>query len=272
MKQEVTFHYFVVSDSIGETGLAVARSALTQFPKVKSMLHSHTFITSEEGLIEVLDEALELDAFVFGTITSPQLMTVIDDYEKNKGLIFFDILGPIIQQIGLRTGNEPMEIPGAEYQLTDKYFSRIKAMEFCIAYDDGKDPTGFYESDIIILGVSRTGKTPLSMYLANEGYKVSNLPIIPETDLPEELFKIDRKRIIGLTNEPESIQGHRLNRMREYGMPETSRYASLERAQEEIAFSDELYRRLAVPVINVHNRSIEETASLIIQILNLKPL
>ena len=164
---------------------------------------------------------------------------------------------------------KPTKIIGAQHELSDRYFDKIRAMEYCMSFDDGKDPKGFEEADIILLGVSRTGKTPLSMYLAMLGYKAANLPLIPENELPEILFKLDPNKIVGLTNRVEVINQHRDARMREYGITSPTKYASFDRIQEEFDFAQEVYKRIGCQTLDVSQRSIEESAAIILKMLDL---
>ena len=170
---------------------------------------------------------------------------------------------PLTSCIEEQYQEKSLQEPGALHKLDSSYFNRVSAMEFAVRYDDGKDPKGFQKADIVILGVSRTSKTPLSMYLANLGYKVANLPIIPEARVPEELFKISPKRIIGLTTEASTLANIRQSRLASLGLKSSSLYSDRQRIQEELAYASDLFEQLGVLTINVENRSIEETAVLV---------
>jgi regulator of PEP synthase PpsR (kinase-PPPase family) len=163
---------------------------------------------------------------------------------------------------------EPKREAGLNRRLTSYYFDKIEAIEFAVKYDDGKDPRGFRKADVVLIGISRTSKTPLSMYLANKNLKVANLPLVPEVEPSEELFKISPRKIIGLTNSPEVLNNIRRERLKDMGVKHDSAYADLNRILEELEYADKIFERLRCPVIDVSQRAIEETASIIISIIS----
>lgn len=262
-------HYFILSDSIGETAVKLVKSILAQFPTVSAKMHRHTFISDASHLKRLLEKAKSLNGLVYITIADINLATIAEEFCKDNTIYYFNLIQPHAFEVSKRTGVMPSEISGAQHELDDHYFHRIKAMEFTINYDDGKDPNALEEADIVVLGVSRTGKTPLCMYLAVMGYKTMNLPLIPENNLPDKLFEINPKKIIGLMNDASIIHKHRISRMREYNMSGTSRYASEDRIKDELIYADEIYKELGCAVIDVTDRSIEESASIILDIMNL---
>lgn len=268
-QQTQPLHFLVISDSIGETATKLAKAAIAQFPSANIVLHKFMFISNKEMLDNALNVAKEKESIIFLTIVDSELAQYADTFAKENHLRLYNLIQPITSEITKRIGTEPSKKIGAQHDLSAEYFDRVKAMEFCMMYDDGKDPKGFAEADIVLLGISRTSKTPLSMYLGTLGYKVANLPLIPENDIPPILFEIDKNKIVGLTNADHIVNQHRENRMREYGMPSGTRYASMERVHEELQFSNELYEKLGCFVINTAERSIEETASIIIHELGL---
>ena len=270
-KKNQTLHYFILSDSIGETAQKVARAALVHFPSAKTVLHKYTFISNIEKIDEIIHDAVKYDGLLFMTIANSELASYVEAKCIETGLICYNLIQPFTLEIERRLGVNPTSLAGAQHELSDEYFDRIEAMEFCMKYDDGKDPKGIGEAEIVLLGISRTGKTPLSMYLATLGYKVCNLPLIPENDLPSIVFEIHKNKIIGLTNNIEVVNKHREIRMLEYGIPKGSRYASENRVKQELDYADEVYRTLGCPVINVADRSIEETAHIISEIMKLTP-
>ncbi|MGX7106933.1 pyruvate, water dikinase regulatory protein [Hutsoniella sourekii] len=266
---EPILHYYILSDSIGETAIKVARSALAQFPNLHTVLHKYTFITNEETIKTILIDAEKNEGLIFMTMVDNDLARFVEKFCIQTGLICYNLIQPFTLEIERRVGIQPSSIAGAQHELSQEYFDRIRAIEYCMHYDDGRDPSGLEEAEIVILGISRTGKTPLSMYLGTLGYKTMNIPIIPENDPPQLLFKINHKKIIGLTNDVEVVNRMRESRMIEYGLGTGSKYASPERIQQEIDYADDLYRQLDCPVINVADRSIEESASIILDIMKL---
>lgn len=264
-----TLHYFILSDSIGETAIKVAKSVLAQFPTARTILHKYNFISSKTQLQTILEEAEKVDGLLFMTIVDNDLAAYTEKYCIETGLICYNLIQPFSLEIERRLDLSPTAKAGAQHELSDQYFKRVKAIEFCMAYDDGQDLDGISHADIILLGISRTGKTPLSMYLGTLGYKVLNIPIIPENSPPKELYEIDSQKIIGLINDVETINKHREQRMMEYGMGTGSKYASKERIQEELDFAKDLYQSLNCFIVNVADRSIEESSSIILDHLGL---
>ena len=260
-----SIHLFLISDSIGETALKVAQAAIVQFPSIESVLHKWVFISKDEDLSSLKKSLIDHQGIALLTLADQNLAEEITQFCQTHDLDYFNLLQPLTQLIEKRTLVKPSQEAGAQHELDAAYFKRIEAMEFASKYDDGNNPSIFDEADILLLGISRTSKTPLSMYLATLGYKVTNLPLIPENSLPDSLFKIDRKKIIGLTTDLEIIQKFRQKRMEEFGIQGASQYASRSRIQAELDYADQIYQQLECPVINVADRSIEETAQLIIQ-------
>ena len=162
---------------------------------------------------------------------------------------------------------EPLREAGVIRKMDKSYFNRVEAIEFAVKYDDGKDPRGLLKADLVLVGISRTSKTPLSMYLANKHIKVANVPLVPEVPIPKELDSVEPRRIIGLTNSPEKLNVIRTERLKAMGLNGSANYAKLDRILEELDYSEEVMKRLKCPVINVANKAIEETAGIILDIL-----
>lgn len=258
---------YVISDSAGGTANNIAQAALAQFPNLKYDLKIFPFIREEKQLTSILERSKIQQAIILHTFVDNDLVDILHSYCSSNQLTCYDILNPIITEISKRTDQKPEHFAGAMHRLDDQYFDRIGAMEFAVTYDDGKDPKGFLEADILILGVSRTSKTPLSIYLANQNYKVANLPLLPENELPKELWEVDPKKIVGLTNDQEVLRNIRRERMMSYGLSPDTHYSSVERIQNELSFAQELYEKLGCQIIDVANKSIEETAAIIINSL-----
>ena len=207
---------------------------------------------------------------VIYTIINPDLVQLTQDFCEENQLYSMNVLTPPVEEVAKRTGVKPTGEPGALHHLNKNYFKRIKAMEFAVKYDDGKDPKGFLKADIVLLGVSRTSKTPLSLFLANKNLKVANLPLVPHAQIPEQLWQVDPKKIVGLTNDPAVLNGIRKERMRAYGLDPDTAYSDIDKIKEELEFANKLYEKLGCIVINVATLSIEETASMILNELNLE--
>ncbi len=267
-KQVVTI--FVISDSAGETASKLAQATMAQYPTIEFELFRRTFITNETILQQALADAKKKDAIILHTMAEQHLLKITHDYCEEHDLYNLDVLSPAIQEVKRRTGVAPSGEPGAMHHLDENYFRRIKAMEFAVKYDDGKDPRGFLEADVVLLGVSRTSKTPLSLFLANKNLKVANLPLVPQAHIPKQIWEVDPSKIVGLTNDPDVLNGIRKERMIAYGLNPDTAYSDIEKIKEELLFANDLYKKLGCVVINVATLSIEETASIIMDALNLE--
>lgn len=261
---------FVISDSAGETATKLAQATMAQFPTVEFNLYRKTFVNDKESLIKALTDAKKHDAMILFTMINENLSTLLQDFCEESGLYSFDVLSSTINEIEARSGVKASREQGALHHLNKNYFKRIKAMEFAVKYDDGKDPRGFLEADVVLLGVSRTSKTPLSLFLANKNLKVANLPLVPQAHIPKQLWEVDPKKIVGLTNDPNVLNSIRKERMRAYGLNPDTAYSDIDKIRAELEFAADLYEKLGCVVINVASLSIEETASMIMNALNLE--
>ncbi len=257
---------FIVSDSIGETGELVAKAAISQFrPRLQhTKLKRFTHIDSLDHIKEITELAKEQNASILYTLVRADMRDAIVKYCKEYQLHCVDLIGPILQILEKQLDEKPFEEPGLVRKLDEDYFKKIEAVEFAVKYDDGRDPRGLLQADIVLIGVSRTSKTPLSQYLANKRYKVANVPLVPEVEPPEELFKIDPDKCFGLVTTPEKLNFIRKERLLAIGLNEEASYAKIERIQEEIVHFDRIVNKIGCRVIDVTNRAVEETANLII--------
>ncbi|MDR1473934.1 MAG: kinase/pyrophosphorylase [Lactobacillales bacterium] len=270
MSEKITIHLYVISDSVGDTAVKVAHANMAQFATIAFIFHRKSFVRTLDVLKTQLEKALVNKGLIMHTLVEKELQKYINNFCAEHGLFCQDLLQPTITEITRRTGVEPARKLGAQHQLNENYFKRIKAIEFAVKYDDGKDPSGFLRADIIILGVSRTSKTPLSLFLANKNIKVANLPIMPQAKIPDELWKVDPKKIIGLTNSAKTISNIRMERMRSYGLEEDTEYSNINNIKKELKYADNLYEKLGCQIINTTKLSIEETATMILDALNLE--
>lgn len=270
MTKKITM--YVLSDSAGETASKLAQASMAQYDQldVEIQLIKRNFIETKEDLLIGLEEAKELEAIVLQTMISEDLVNISNEFCQRNNLFTIDALSPLVNEVSRRSGIEPSRVPGALHYLNDNYFERINAMEFAVKYDDGKDPRGFLEADILLLGVSRTSKTPLSLFLANKNLKVANLPLIPEAHIPPQIWEVDPKKIVGLTNDPKVLNAIREERMRAYGLRPNTAYSDINKIEAELKFANELYNKIGCIIINVAQKSIEETASIILSKLELE--
>ncbi|GEQ37570.1 pyruvate, water dikinase regulatory protein [Tetragenococcus halophilus] len=267
-KQNLTI--FVISDSAGETASKLAQATMAQYPTVEFVLFRRTFITTDESLLKALKDAEKHNAIILHTLINKHLVEITHQFCDKHQLYQFDVLTPPVLEVEKRSGVAPSNEPGAMHHLDKNYFRRIKSMEFAVKYDDGKDPRGFLEADVVLLGVSRTSKTPLSLFLANKNLKVANLPIVPQAHIPKQIWEVDPNKIVGLTNDPEVLNTIRKERMIAYGLNPDSAYSDIDKIKEELDFAKDLYEKLGCITINVASLSIEETASVILNELDLE--
>ena len=270
VREEITVEkpiIYACSDSLGETAERVARAAASQYDKQEFNIIRVPYIRSEQQIEELVCKAEANKAMICYTIISPSLRRKLRELTKTANVTVVDIIGPMLAGVGTLTDTEPTLKAGMIHQLDEEYFKRVEAIEFAVKYDDGKNPMGFLKADIVIVGVSRTSKTPLSMYLANKQLKVANVPLVPEIPPPEELFKVPSSRIIGLLIDPYTLNEIRCARLKAMGLTDGANYADIRRIQEELEYARAIMQQLHCMIINVSNRAIEETASLILEYL-----
>jgi regulator of PEP synthase PpsR (kinase-PPPase family) len=257
-------YVYVCSDSVGETAEAVVRATFRQFHPDQVKLKRFGNIRTEAEITAMLKEAAGVKAFVAYTLVQPELREIMKTESIRHGVRTVDIMGPMVQAYVDTFNDAPKRVPGLLHVLDDEYFKRVEAIEFAVRCDDGREPSSMQAADIVILGVSRTSKTPLSIYLAHKGYKVANLPLVPEVRLPEELNRVARGKLIGLTMETEAITKIRTERLKVVGLPFGALYADFGRVQVELRYAREVMERYGCYIIDVSNRAIEETACLIL--------
>lgn len=258
---------YALSDSIGDTAEQVARATASQFDLGRFDIIRVSYIDSEDQIEEVLKAAAATGSVVCHTMVSPKLRTAMAEMARNYNVYTIDIMGPMIRAVQEATTLTPKLQPGLMHKLDQEYYRRVEAVEFAVKYDDGKNPWGIPKADIVLIGVSRTSKTPLSMYLAHKRLKVANVPLVPEVPPPQELFQMPACRIVGLVINPYKLNEIRAERLRTMGLDSEASYASIDRINEELEHAQEIMRRLHCPVIDVSNKAIEETANKILEII-----
>lgn len=261
---------YVLSDSIGETGQQVAKAAISQFDAGKYETRRFPYITEKEQIRDILEEARAENVVIAYTIVIDELKDFLEERASEYNMKTVDLITPLIDAIGEVVGRKPRKEAGLIRKLDEKYFKKVEAVEFAVKYDDGKDTRGIKRADIVLVGVSRTSKTPLSMYLAHKNLKVANVPLVPEVPPPDELFEVDPKKIIGLTTNPIKLNEVRQERLKALGLGDSANYASMDRILKEIEYAENLMKRLECPIIDVSNKAVEETAGIILEILQYK--
>ncbi|WP_428909159.1 pyruvate, water dikinase regulatory protein [Niallia sp. Krafla_26] len=255
---------YVVSDSLGETAELVTKAAISQFNQTDHfMIKRFPFVEEISNVDEVIYLTKRDQGMIVYTLVRPEIREYLKEAAKREQIIAYDVIGPLINHIQTVSGKQPLYEPGIMHKLDEDYFKKVEAIEFAVKYDDGRDPRGVLKADLVLIGVSRTSKTPLSQYLAHRRVKVANVPIVPEVDPPEELFSIDPKRCIGLKISPETLIGIRTERLRSLGLSDSANYAKIERIKEELSYFEKVIDRIGCPVIDVTNKAVEETANII---------
>lgn len=259
---------YVISDSVGETAQQVTKAAISQFKiNEECEIRRFPYVMDENFLLEILEGGKSEDAIIVYTLVDENLLNVTKKFCEKENLSNIDLMTPILKEIANKTQMKPKREPGIIRKLDESYFKRVEAIEFAVKYDDGKDPRGILKSDIVLVGISRTSKTPLSMYLANKNIKVANVPLVPEIPIPKEVFEIDTKKIIGLTNTPEKLNQIRAERLKALGLSSNANYANLDRILQELDYSEQVMKKIGCPVIDVSSKAIEETAGIILDII-----
>jgi len=254
---------YVVSDAAGETGELVVRAAIAQFHPLNAEIRRASFVTTTEAIEEVMTKVRHHNAIVMFTLVIPHLREHMKLLAVKYNIKAIDLLGPFIETLEERTGKKSRQEPGLNHLLDADYFKKVEAVEFAVRYDDAKDPSGVLKADIVLVGVSRTSKTPLSMYLAHQKFKVANVPLVPEIKVPEELFAVPRHKVIGLTIDLNYLNIIRRERLKALGLPDSAAYANTKRIEFELNYAKTITDKLGCKVIDVSHRAVEETASLI---------
>lgn len=254
---------YACSDAVGETAEAVAKATLRQFPTESVQIKRCGQLRKEEEIIKIVSEAKQTGGFISYTLVQPELRELMKDEARRLGVIAVDVMGPMMQGFIDTFGGFPRKEPGLLHSMDAEYYRRIEAIEFTVKYDDGKDVRGLLQAQVILIGISRTSKTPLSVYLSHKGIKVANLPLIPEVAPPSELSLVKDALIVGLTMQPDKLLDIRAERLKALGLPASAQYASLERIQEELAYAEQIMNDMGCSKIDVTNRAVEETAGII---------
>ncbi|MDR7002415.1 regulator of PEP synthase PpsR (kinase-PPPase family) [Neobacillus niacini] len=258
---------YVVSDSVGETAELVVKAVATQFNGGHVEIRRNSYVEDFEDIEDVILLAKEGQSIIAYTIVVPALKDYLDQRAAEEGIYAVDLLNPLLNAFTTRFNKTPHHQPGMMRKLDEEYFRKIEAIEFAVKYDDGRDPRGITKADIVLTGVSRTSKTPLSMYLAHKRFKVANVPLVPEVPPPDELFEIPRRNCIGLIISPDKLNEIRKERLKALGLGSKASYASFERILDELEHAEKIMKRVGCPIIDVSNKAVEETAGLILDIL-----
>jgi regulator of PEP synthase PpsR (kinase-PPPase family) len=260
---------YIMSDGTGETAATMIRAALVQYPDKDIQLVRCKNIRTEAQVLPLVEECFERKGIIVYTVVSQQLRSKIFEMANQKAIPCIDLLGPVLQTLDSYFGVADHQLQAGLLRTVDeRYFKRIEAIEYTVKHDDGKTFSELDKADIILVGISRTSKTPLSIFLSHKGWKVANIPLVLNTPLPEQLFQVDQRKIVGLIIDIESLQRIRKNRLEKFGQDPGGEYASLSHIVKEIDYAQALFKQNKKwPVFNVTERALEETATEITRIV-----
>ncbi|MFM2042359.1 MAG: hypothetical protein RLY86_935 [Pseudomonadota bacterium] len=261
------FHLHLVSDATGETINSVARACVSQFDKARPVEHFWNLVRTDRQLDLVLEGIRDNPGMVMFTLVNDRLRRKLQEVCRDLAVPCIPVLDPLIAALGAFLGLESQSQPGRQHALDAEYFGRIDAMDFALNHDDGQSAWSLHEADVILVGVSRTSKTPTCIYMANRGVKAANVPWVPGVALPPELDQLKRPLIVGLTKDAERLVQIRRNRLRLLNQGEETGYTDPEQVRAELTEARRYYGRRGWPVIDVTRRSIEETAAEVLMLL-----
>lgn len=265
----IYFHVHLVSDSTGETLVAMMKASTAQFRSATALEHLHALVRSEAQMEQTLETIAAKPGVVLYTLVNPERRERLQSFCRTHNIPAVSILDPTLSMLGRYLGAAMTDEVGAQRNLDDAYYSRIEALDFAMAHDDGQSVEGLVDADIVLLGVSRTSKTPTCIYLANRGYKAGNIPLVPNAPLPPILDKITKPFIVGLVASPDRIIQIRQQRLMGLKQDAHTDYIDQDRVREEMKNARRMYTRKGYKVIDVTRRSIEETAAQIINLYNM---
>jgi regulator of PEP synthase PpsR (kinase-PPPase family) len=261
-------HLHLLSDSTGETLEMIANAALAQFDDTDIVRHFWPMVRSRQHLDRIMEDVAANPGLVLFTLVNAETREHLEDRCRHLGLPVVPALDAVTAALETQLGQEAKGKPGRQHAMDDAYFKRVDAIQFTIAHDDGVGWENWEEADIVLAGVSRSSKTPTSIYLANRGFKTANIPLVVESPPPPALFSLRRPLVVGLTNSPERLVQIRRNRLLTLNQREETAYVDADKVSDEVRFARRMFAENGWPVIDVTRHSIEETAAAIIRLFN----
>jgi hypothetical protein len=258
---------YLVGDSTGETISKLARASLAQFNREQIEIKTFFMVKGMQPLAQIIMQAAKDGALIAFTVVQPDMRDFLIREAERQGTKAIDVIGDFILQLSLFLGEKPAEIPGRQYVIDEEYYRRIEAINFAVKHDDGKAPQGLKLADLVLIGLSRTSKTPLSTYLANQGWKVANVPLHPDMTPPEELFReVEHRKVFGLIINVESLVKLREVRLMQLGLEPYAKYADPVKVCDEIEWCKSFYEKHPrLRVLDISQRAIEESAASILR-------
>lgn len=261
------FHLHLISDATGETINAVARACLVQFEDVEPVEHTWSMVRSERQLHKVMDGIAANPGLVLFTLVDDRLRHMLEERCRSLNVLCISVLDPVLGALGAFLRTTMRHIPGRQHVLDSEYFARIEAMNYVMAHDDGQSTRDLESADVVLIGVSRTSKTPTCLYLANRGIKAANIPYVAGVPLPIEVENLQAPLVVGLTADPTALVQVRRTRLRMINDTEETSYTDIETVKAEVTEARKLFTRHSWPTLDVTRRSIEETAAAIMQMI-----
>lgn len=256
---------FIVSGGTGTSGEQVVNTVLAQFPDIPVPVVTIRSVRNQEQLENVITQAKEQGGTIVHTMVDSQLRQRLIELAQERDVTAIDLMGELLDRLTAALGQPPLEKAGLYRQLHRPYFERIEAIEYALKHDDGQNREGWREADVLLVGVSRTGKTPLSIYLSVLGWKVANLPIVLEIPTPPELYKLEPARVIGLKIDLDRLLAFRRRRVGQLGIPAQSAYTDPERIEEELRLTQSVFRKGGFYTIDVTDKTVEVNADEVIK-------
>jgi regulator of PEP synthase PpsR (kinase-PPPase family) len=257
---------YIISDSVGETAELVAQAAASQFDQGGVDIRRVPYVNDAHELAEIVEEASHFNCLIAYTLVIPELRELLIREAAKYNIATVDIMTPMIDALAAVLHSQPKLEPGLIRRMDDEYFRKVEAIEFAVKYDDGKNPRGIIRADLVVIGVSRTSKTPVCMYLAHKRIKVANVPLVPEVAPPKEIFQLQPNKLIGLTIKAKHLNEIRRERLNTLGLTPNADYASMERILKELDYAEAVMKKAGCPIIDVTNKAVEETASRVMEI------
>ena len=263
-----TYQIYLISDSTGETLDRIFTAIKSQFTNIDYKVSTYSFTRTENQVLKILDEAHKnTNPIILYSVVDSNLAKYLANISDEKKIPCFDVLGDLILRFSKLLNQEASHLPSGQYELNDDYYKRVEAIQFTMNHDDGNLVQEIKKSDIILLGVSRTSKTPTSIYLANKGFKTSNIPLINENSIPKILKENPKiSCVVGLSTEAERLVDIRKNRMNSLKETENKSYVDIDKITKEVEIAKNTFKKYKWPMIDVTRKSVEETAASIIKI------
>lgn len=260
---------YILSDGTGETASTMIRAALVQYEDANINIVRCKNVRTAEQIESLLDDVSAKRGMIVFTMVSPAMSKRVIEGAAQRAVLAVDLMGPLLLALDQHLGHQSgAHTAGLLRAVDEQYFKRIEAIEYTVKHDDGKTLSDLDQADIVLVGISRTSKTPLSIFLSHKGWKVANVPMVLNTPLPEELFKVDQRRVVGLTIDPHSLTRIRKRRLEKFGQDQGGSYANMATIQQEIDYAGEVFKQnRRWPVFDVTDRALEETAAEIVRVV-----